>query len=62
MGTAGALITREFGLPAIGWRPGEERFAHACNESVGVRQLIDSVFGNAVLMHGLSGAPVLGWN
>ena len=62
MGTAGALITRDFGLPHVGYGPGEEQLAHACNESVRVSLLVDSVFGNSVLMHGLVGAPVLGWH
>ena len=62
MGTAGATITRDFGLPVIGYGPGEERMAHSGNESVGVHNLVDSVFGAAVLMHGLSGAPVFGWH
>jgi len=62
MGTAGSVVTGEFGLPVIGFGPGEEGFAHSSDESVGVSNLIQSVFVSAVLMHGLSGAPVYGWN
>lgn len=57
LGTAGSIVSQEFGVPAIGYGPGEEQQAHACNESVSVPVLIDAVYGTAALMYGLSTAP-----
>ena len=57
LGTAGGVVGREFGIPVIGYGPGEEQQAHACNESVGLASLVEAVYGTAALMHGLSAAP-----
>ncbi len=57
VGTAGGVVSRELGIPVIGYGPGEEEQAHACNESVGLPALIEAVYGTAALMHGLSAAP-----
>jgi len=62
MGTAGSVITHELGLPVIGYGPGEETMAHATDESVEISSLLDAVYGSAVLMHCLSGAPVADWH
>lgn len=58
IGTAGGMVSREFGIPVIGYGPGEEEQAHACNESVGLAVLLDAVYGTAVLMQGLSVVPM----
>ncbi len=58
IGTAGGVVSRDFGIPVIGYGPGEEEQAHACNESVGLPALVDAVFGTAVLVHGLSTVPM----
>ena len=57
-GTVGGVVNREFGIPVIGYGPGEDQQAHACTESVDVPAVIDAVFGTAVLVHGLSAAPL----
>lgn len=56
-GTAGAVVTREYSLPTIGFGPGDEAEARECNESVSIAVLVEAVFGTAVLMRGLSAAP-----
>lgn len=57
-GTAGGVVSREFNIPVIGYGPGDEQQAHACNESVSLPVLVDAVYGTAALMHGLSVAPL----
>jgi acetylornithine deacetylase/succinyl-diaminopimelate desuccinylase-like protein len=57
-GTAGGVVSREFGIPVLGHGPGEEEQAHARNESVSLHSLIGAVVGTATLMSGLSAAPV----
>ena len=54
VGTAGAVVSREFGIPTISYGPGEEEQAGACNESVGLSALVDVVYGTATIVHGLS--------
>jgi len=56
LGTAGGAVSREFGIPVIGYGPGEEEQAHQCNESVSIPTLVDAVFGTAVLIQELSAA------
>lgn len=58
-GTVGGVVSREFGLPVIGYGPGEEEKAHTCNESVGLSALIEASYGTAVLMEGLSAASLI---
>ncbi len=58
MGTAGGVVSREFGIPVIGYGPGEEQQAHARNESVSLPDLVDAVYGTATLMRGLTAAPL----
>jgi len=57
-GTAGGVVSREFKIPVIGYGPGDEQQAHACNESVSLPALVDAVYGTAALMHGLSAASL----
>ena len=59
MGTAGAVASREFGIPVIGYGPGEEEQARACNESLSLPSLVDAVYGTGVLMQALSTAPLV---
>ena len=54
MGTAGSVLTREFGVPTIGYGPGLEEQAHAPGEWVSVGSI-------AAMVHGLIGVPVFGW-
>ncbi len=58
MGTAGGVVTREFGIPTISYGPGEEEQAHQCDESVRIPALVEAVYGTATLMHGLSTASI----
>jgi len=57
MGTAGGVVTSEFGLPTIGLGPGEESQAHSSDESVDIANLLEAVLLSAVLSHGLAAAP-----
>ena len=61
MGTAGGVMVNEFGLPTIGFGPGEETRVHRANESVRVEDLTDAAYGTAAIVHGLIGVPVFGW-
>ena len=62
LGTAGGVVTGEFGLPTIGLGPGKESQAHSCDESVSVTSLLEAVFASAVLTHGLVGSPTAEWS
>lgn len=62
MGTAGAPLVCEYGIPTIGYGPGEEAFIHAPNESVSVDKVLEAVYGTAVMVHSLIGVPVCGWS
>lgn len=62
MGTAGSMLTRDFGIPTIGFGPGDEAQAHAVNQSVSIFRLTEATYGTVVLMHGLIGAPLKGWH
>jgi acetylornithine deacetylase/succinyl-diaminopimelate desuccinylase-like protein len=55
-GTAGSVVASELGVPVIGYGPGDEGQAHACNESVSLRALVNAAHGTAILMEGLSAA------
>ena len=48
MGTVGGVVSREFGIPTIGYGPGEEQEAQACNESVSLSAVVDAVYGTAI--------------
>lgn len=61
MGTAGGVITRDFGITAFGYGPGDEAMAHQPNESVDTNMIAEAVYGTAAIVHGLIGVPVMGW-
>jgi acetylornithine deacetylase/succinyl-diaminopimelate desuccinylase-like protein len=58
MGTAGSLLSGERRIPTLGFGPGEIEQAHAPNECLSMDKLVDAVFGTAVLVHSLIGAPL----
>ena len=60
MGTAGSFITSEIGIPTIGFGPGEEAQAHACDESVSIPHLVEAAYGTAAIANGLIGLPLKG--
>lgn len=62
MGTAGAVISREFRLPVLGYGPGDEEQAHRPGEHVDTNMLMEAAYGTAAIAHGLIGVPVLGWS
>jgi acetylornithine deacetylase/succinyl-diaminopimelate desuccinylase-like protein len=61
MGTAGGLLWNDFGIPTIGYGPGQEEMAHAVNECVAVKSIEEAIYGSAVMAHGIAGIPVCGW-
>jgi hypothetical protein len=61
MGTSGGVILNEYGLPVIGYGPGDENMAHHADEYVEMSNLTEAVYGTAVMVHGLAGVPVFGW-
>ena len=61
MGTAGGVLLTEFGLPTIGYGPGDEQQAHAINEYVETDKVAQAIYGTALIAHGLIGIPVFGW-
>ncbi len=61
MGTAGAPLVSEYGIPTIGYGPGEESAVHAPNEWVETDKIIEGIYGTAAIVHGLVGIPVCGW-
>ena len=61
MGTAGGVLARDYGIPAIGYGPGNEQYIHAPNEYVETARVVECVYGTASIVHGLIGVPVFGW-
>ena len=61
MATGGATLVKEFNVPTIGYGPGDEELSHTSNESVELQKVVDAVYGNALMVHGLVGVPVCGW-
>lgn len=61
MGTAGGLFTGEFGIPTIGYGPGNEEVVHAANEYVEIDKISEAVYGTASIIHSIIGIPVFGW-
>jgi len=61
MGTAGGVLVQEFGIPTLGYGPGDEAVAHRPNEYVEVENIVKALYGTAVIAHSLIGVPVYGW-
>ena len=61
MGTAGQVMTVTFGVPALGYGPGNEDWCHVPDECVPVARIHEAVYGAACIAHGLVGVPVCGW-
>ncbi|MDF7801169.1 M20/M25/M40 family metallo-hydrolase [Pontiellaceae bacterium B1224] len=61
MGTAGAVLVNEFGIPTIGYGPGNEAQAHSRDEQVSCSKIRQAVYGTAAIVHALIGVPVCGW-
>ncbi|MDF7806263.1 M20/M25/M40 family metallo-hydrolase [Pontiellaceae bacterium B12219] len=61
MGTAGAVLVNEYGIPTIGYGPGDENQAHALDERVSCSDIRETVYGTASIVHALIGIPVCGW-
>jgi len=61
MGTAGSTLLQEFHVPTVGYGPGTEPAAHACNEFVETDKVVEAVYGTTAIVHGLVGIPVFGW-
>jgi hypothetical protein len=61
MGTAGAVLVNEYGIPTIGYGPGHEDQAHALDEQVSCADIQETVYGTASIVHALVGVPVCGW-
>ena len=61
MGTAGSVLVSEYQIPTIGFGPGDEKQAHACDETVSIDNLSEAAYGTAAIAHSLVGTPVFGW-
>ncbi|MBN1610219.1 MAG: M20/M25/M40 family metallo-hydrolase [Polyangiaceae bacterium] len=61
MGTPGCTLVTELGIPTIGYGPGREEMAHACNEYVETEKIGQASYGTAAIVHSLIGVPVFGW-
>jgi acetylornithine deacetylase/succinyl-diaminopimelate desuccinylase-like protein len=57
-GTAGSLSADACHIPTLCFGPGDVRRVYAPDEFVTVEDLIDAVFGTAVLVYGAIGAPI----
>lgn len=49
MGSSGSALVNDFGVPTIGYGPGEMEAAHAPNESIRIDALNRAVYGTAML-------------
>jgi len=61
MGTAGSVLVNDYNTPTVGYGPGSVAMAHAYNESVDTANIVQAIYGTAVIVHGLIGIPVFGW-
>ncbi|MCF7849321.1 MAG: M20/M25/M40 family metallo-hydrolase [Kiritimatiellales bacterium] len=61
MGTAGAVLVNEYGIPTVGYGPGSEDQAHSADEHVACSDIQQAVYGTAAIVHALIGVPVCGW-
>lgn len=61
MGTAGGTLVNDYHISTVGYGPGSEEVAHACDEYVEVEKIVEAIYGTAVIAHGLVGIPVFGW-
>ncbi|MBN1341453.1 MAG: M20/M25/M40 family metallo-hydrolase [Phycisphaerae bacterium] len=61
MGTAGGVLVGEYGIPTIGYGPGDEDHVHTANEYVETAKIVEGVYGTTAMVHGLIGVPVCGW-
>ena len=61
MATAGGLLTKEYGIPTLGYGPGNESVIHAPNEYVETDKICEAVYGTAAVVHNMIGIPVFGW-
>ncbi|HKJ81480.1 MAG TPA: M20/M25/M40 family metallo-hydrolase [Ignavibacteriaceae bacterium] len=61
MGTAGSILIKKFGVPTIGYGPGNENAAHAAGEFVEIKNIQECILGTASIIHNLIGIPVFGW-
>ena len=62
MATAGGVLLKEFSIPVAGYGPGDETKAHAPDECVELANLVEAMYGTAVIAHSLAGVPVWGWS
>jgi acetylornithine deacetylase/succinyl-diaminopimelate desuccinylase-like protein len=58
MGTAGGYLVRN-GIQTVGFGPGDEAQAHACDESIELDSLIQATYATAVLAHAFIGGSAL---
>ncbi len=59
-GTAGGVLVNEFGIPTLGYGPGNEAVIHGPDEHAETDKIIEASFGTAVIVHNMIGVPVLG--
>jgi len=61
MGTAGDVFVNDFGVPAVGYGPGDEEVCHRPDEYVETSKIAEALYGTAVIAQAVIGYPVFGW-
>lgn len=61
MGTAGGTLAIDYGVPAIGYGPGDESLAHRPDEYVEIDKLETAFVGTTAIAQRLIGVPTAGW-
>lgn len=62
MGTAGSILVNDYGIPTIGYGPGNEMYIQNSEEHVEIEDINEAFFGTALIAHRLLSVPLSGLN